>query len=175
MLRIFYICFGTGIVFTLLSVLLGQVFDVMGMELDLDFGDLFGGGISPLKPIVLASFVTVFGGVGIIGVHSGMGILSTTIIAFVIAFMTAWLLFRYIVVPLYKAQNTSAVEQQSLIGHIAQVTLGMKEAQFGRMKYVINGNTYTAPAKSDTKEEIIKGSEVAIVDIQNNTFYVKKI
>jgi len=177
MVRIFYICFGVGVGFTVLSFVVGQLFDFMGLDgitdLELD-GDWFGFGISPLKPVVLAAFVIVFGGVGIILTNKEFPLYVTIGISLGCGVLVSALLYRFIIVPLHKAQNTSVVSQQSLIGYVAKVTLGMSQENMGRISYIVHGNTYSAPAKSYQGESLEKGDEVIITDIYNNIFYVKR-
>lgn len=176
MIKLFYICFYTGVLYTAVSFILGQVFDFMGMDGDMDLdGDFFGFGISPLKPIIIAAFVTVFGGVGIIAEKNKLGDYLSLFIALIFSIAVSFLIFRYVLVPLYRLQSKGAVEQKDLIGHIAKVKLTIKEDKFGKISYIVNDNTYTAPAKSDNNETIEKGEEVAIVEIKNNAFYVKKL
>ncbi|NLK21707.1 MAG: hypothetical protein GX308_06415 [Epulopiscium sp.] len=174
--KLFYICFYTGIIYTAASFILGQVFDFIGLDGEFGFdGDFFGFGISPLKPVVIAAFVTVFGGVGIITEKSNLGDYISLFIALVSALTVSFLIFRFVLVPLYKLQSKGPVDKEGLIGQIAKVVLTIREGQFGKIIYVVNGNTYSAPAKSDTNELIEKGEEVVIVEIRNNAFYVKKI
>ncbi|MDK2787708.1 MAG: hypothetical protein PWP07_933 [Epulopiscium sp.] len=175
MLKVFYVCFFTGVLYTAVSFILGQIFDFLGLDGDVDMdGDFLGIGISPLKPVIIAVFVTVFGGVGIIAEKNNLGDIISLIIALIFAVTVSFLIFRFVVVPLYRLQSKGAVEQKALIGHIAKVTLTIKDGQFGKIHYVVDGHTYSAPAKSVNNETIEKGDEVVIVEIRNNTFYVKK-
>lgn len=176
MLRFFQICFFAGTIYTVVSFLLGQLFDFVDIDGDVDFdGDIPGFAISPLKPIVIVAFVTVFGGSGIILTRTGLTALLSLIIALFLGFLMAFIIYKYIVIPLYRAQNTSAASQKELIGQCAKMKLGTKGDSFGRISYVVNGNIYTAPAKSIDGKEINEDENVIIVDIQNNIFYVDKI
>lgn len=176
MIRFFYICFYTGVLYTAVSFILGQVFDFMGLDSDVDLdGDFFGFGISPLKPIIIAAFVTVFGGIGIIAEKNNLGDYISLLIALVTALGISFLIFRFILVPLYRHQSKDVVDKNGLIGHIAKVRLTIKDGNFGKIIYVVEGNTYSAPAKSDSNETIDKGDEVVIVEIRDNVFYVKKL
>lgn len=176
MLKFFQICFLTGTVYTVISFLLGQLFDFADVDGDIDFdGDITGVSVSPLKPIVIVAFTTVLGGIGIILIKLGLSAVTALIIAACSGFLVAFLIYRYIVVPLYKAQNTSAASQKELIGLRAKMKLGTRDNSFGRVSYIINGNTYTAPAKSLDGKEICINEDVIIVDIQKNIFYVDKL
>lgn len=184
LLKVFQLCFWVGVLFTIASFVLGQLFDLTELDADFD-GDSdtnttsSGKGetiISPFKPVVIAAFVTVFGGVGIIGLHYlEFGALITLAMAFSSALLISSIMYRFLIVPLYKAQSTSAVSQQELIGLPAKVQLDIRGDCFGRITYIVNNNTYSAPARSVDNEEILKGTKVAIVDIDKNVFMVTKI
>ncbi len=206
MLKVFEVCFYTGVIFTVASFVLSHISDIVhiGGHIDaghIDTGDINVGHadtglhidahtdsnievhaevthfftVSPLKPIILASFVTVFGGIGMICLNSGLNVGAAAIIAALSGLAVAYILYRFVVVPLYMAQNTSAVPQAELIGSIAKTTLGIRGSSFGRIKYQAYGNTYSAPAKSVNGEDIIRGVSVVIIDIRKNLFYVKEI
>lgn len=176
MLRFFQICFLTGTAYTVISFLMGQLFDFVDIDGDVDFdGDVTGVNVSPLKPIIIVAFITVFGGIGIISVKAGLTAAYALLISVCSGLFIAYIIYRYIVIPLYKAQNTSAASQTELIGHRAKMKLGTKGDNFGRVIYVVNGNTYTAPAKSLDGKEINKDEDVIIVEIRKNVFFVDKL
>lgn len=190
MLTLFQICFYTGVLYTVISFLLGQLLDFAGfggdldaggdMDIDVDGGidldgDLSGVPVSPLKPITIAAFVTVFGGLGMILLRSSYGPLLSAAVAAASALLVSYILYRFIIVPLHRAQNTSAVSQAALIGSLAYATLLMEEGKFGKIRYTVEGNTYSAPAKSVDGKMIVKGAPVVIIDIKKNTFYVKEV
>src|SRR6188508_3793069 len=70
---IYLICLGVGLVFTLISALLGHVFgggdhgDIgSGGHAEAGADGTDGPGVSALSPTVIASFITAFGGFGIV-------------------------------------------------------------------------------------------------------------
>lgn len=184
LLKVFQLCFWVGVLFTAASFILGQLMDFSELDADIDNdvdSDTAAGGkgdsvISPFKPVVIAAFITVFGGMGIIGLqYLTWNVLITLAIAFFSAFIISLIMFKFLIVPLYKAQSTSTVSQQELIGLPAEVQLDIKDNRFGRITYVINNNTYSAPARSVDGYDIAKGTKVAIVDIKENVFMVTEI
>ncbi|MDF2519994.1 MAG: hypothetical protein K0R84_622 [Clostridia bacterium] len=192
MLLLFQVCFYTGVFYTVISFILGHLLDFAGVDGDVDVdvdvdmdididgdidvdGDLSGATVSPLKPITIAAFVTVFGGTGMILLKNGYSALISLVLSAAIGFMISYLLYRFIVVPLYRAQNTSAVSQAELIGGLAYAALPMKGGSFGKIHYSVGGNTYSAPAKSIDGAEVSKGVPVVIIDIKKNVFYVKEV
>ena len=166
----FIVMFGVGLGFAVISFLFGEV--LSAIDVDGDFST--GGTVSPLKPSVIAAFITVFGGTGIILVGLDVPMLTVIPLAGVAGAGVAFLFFRFVIVPLSKAQNTSAVEIQSLIGHPAKVSVKIPQGQFGRITYKVNGNTYSAPAKAEDGKEILRSVPVEIVYIANSTYFVKQ-
>ena len=62
---LFEVCFFAGIGLTLVSVILGQFFDFLGVG-GLDLGDISLDIGLPVRPMVYVLFATVFGGMGLI-------------------------------------------------------------------------------------------------------------
>lgn len=166
----FWVCFGVGVGYTVIAFLLGEMFDFFSIGTDFDIGT-----VSPLKPTVVAAFVTVLGGVGLLLARTDLFILFTLPLAACAALFVAYVMYRFVVIPLSKAQNTSAVEVQSLIGHPARVTEKIFQGGFGQIAYSVNGNTYTSPAKADDSGEINRHESVEIMYIQDNTYFVRKV
>lgn len=198
MLILFQVCFVTGVLYTVISFIVGHLLDFAGvggdadLEIDIDagsdidldgiseihginHGDMSGTIVSPLKPVTIAAFITVFGGAGMIFLKNGYNALIALSVATCLGLMVSYLLFRLIIVPLTRAQNTSAVAQAELVGSLAYATLDMKNKEFGKIHYTVEGNTYSAPAKSIDGKMIISGVPVVIIEINKNTFYVKEV
>ena len=195
MLLLFQVCFGVGIGYTIISFFLGELLPSIGfdggvdggvdldIDLDMDFdidlsfgtdGDFSTAGgntVTPLKPACIAAFICVFGGCGMIFLPQ-LGPLFALMISAAAGFSVSWLLFKLIIVPLHKAQNTSVVAKQSLIGSPATVTEKIPQGQFGKITYYVNGNTYSAPAKSENGGEISRNANVEITHIEKNTYFV---
>ncbi|SHK80031.1 hypothetical protein SAMN02745136_03392 [Anaerocolumna jejuensis DSM 15929] len=173
MLLLFQVCFFVGIALIIISLLLGSLFDIAGMDgLNLDFG---GSSLSlPVSPVVFVLFLAVFGGSGWMiteYVPALLGVLAL-LIAIVPGLIICFLVQHFIVTPLKKAQNTSTPEAQDLIGLPAVVSESILERGFGEIRYVINGNSYTSPAKSIDGIELKAGVNVAICWIEGYVFYV---
>lgn len=169
-MQLFWVFFGVGVVYTVISFCLGQLFDFFDFDSDFEIGS----NISPMKPAVIAAFVTIFGGVGIILMKSKLSFIISALIAFTIAVTVSFVIYRFIIVKLYQSQNTSAVERQKLIGQKAKVTLTIRQGGYGKITYVVNGNIYNSPAKTDSGDAVEKGTDVEIIYIDKNTYYVKK-
>lgn len=186
MLKLFQVCFYTGVLYTVISFVMGHLLDFAGVggdadiDIDADAGMDINGHmtemmVSPLKPVTIAAFITVFGGTGIILTRNNYSSLIALSGAAILGLTVSYLLFRFIIVPLSRAQNTSAVPQAELVGGLAYATLSMKDKSFGKIRYTVEGNTYSAPARSIDGKAIAAGAPVVIIDIKKNTFYVKEV
>jgi len=85
------------------------------------------------------------------------------------------LMYRLVIKPLKKAQNTSTPNAEDLVGIRATVTETICTGGFGEISYVINGNSYTSPAKATNGTEIKAGKDVAICWIEKYIFYVSSL
>ena len=185
---VYEIIFWVGVIYTVVTFLLGGISGILHLDGNIDshldghiHGQVDGYNVSPtfsvfpLKPITIVSFLTVFGGVGTLGSKNGLNQILIFIIAFFSGLLASTLLYKFVVIPLYKAQNTSAVYQKQLIGVKAIVITPVLKDGFGTISYVVNGTKYTAPAKHVNKEAIAQGQEVLIFKIEDNVFYVEPL
>lgn len=179
MMVVFQVCFFVGIALAVLSVVLGGLTDFLGIDgadgVDWDLElDSLGIDISlPLNPVIYIVLITVFGGVGMI-LKTTTGFTAFVILAISLAagIAAGFALYRLVIRPLKKAQNTSSPDTEELIGVLASVTEKIQANGFGQISYVVNGNSFTAPARSTRQEEIAAGTEVSICWIQEHVFYV---
>ena len=159
---------------TLFAVLLGV--GVGYAVLSFAFGEFLGPGDSngmlPLKSSILASFIIVFGGSGLLFLRT-LPPLTAIPLAGLSGAAVAFVFYRFIAVPLSKAQSPTAVEIQSLVGHLAKVTEKIPQGKYGKITYIINESTYTAPAKAEDGKEIERNTPVEIVYIEKSTYYVR--
>jgi membrane protein implicated in regulation of membrane protease activity len=85
-----------------------------------------------LNPLVAVSFLTVFGGMGIMGVNFFKW---NDIIIFVVALasgvIVSTLLYNFVAKPIYASENTSDVSRENLIGTTAEVTTDIIANGFG--------------------------------------------
>lgn len=201
MLLLFQVCFIVGLGYALISFLLGHLLGFLNLGGDFgggdasgDFGDVGGDigdmsldsgmdfsasggdagsdiGVSPFKPTIIAAFLGVFGGAGMI-IYPYFIVYVVFALAGLVGLAISFLMYRFVYIPLYRAQNTSAVEKQSLVGRLAKVSEYIPQGKYGKITYYVNGNTYTAPAKSESGDEIKRNTEVEIVAIVKSTYYV---
>ncbi|WP_426351001.1 hypothetical protein ACPWSR_07170 [Alloiococcus sp. CFN-8] len=166
---IYYIFFCIAVIYTLISLVLGGIFD----GLDIGGEGAFDGFLSGLKPILIISFSIVFGGIGLLTVDSLSWYISLGVSAGS-AFFTSFLINKLVVLPLYKAQSTSSPMREELVGNRGTVINTIPENSFGSISYCYKGNTFTSAARSLKGERIEQGREIFIVKIEDHVFYVKE-
>ena len=162
MTTMFIIFFIVGLGFIALSFIVGEV------------ADFEGTGFAWLSPTLIALFLMVTGGLGLI-LNPRLEILFVLLISFFGGLIVAGLMNRLVIAPLRRAQNTSTFNIQDTIGQQAEVISKIPQGGYGTIKYNISGSIVTSPAKSDAGNEILQGECVEIVYIEKNTYFVKKI
>ena len=180
---IYLVCLIVGVVFVLFTAIAGHFFGghdghVMGSgghaEAGADMSD--APGISVFSPTIIASFITSFGGLGIIfsqidatkspWVSAPLAILGAAIIAgsFLLVLRTV----------MTKTQSSSESHVADLVGVTASIITPIPENGVGEIAYVQAGTRYTAPAREERGASVGNGALVKITRIVGSQFYVAK-
>jgi membrane protein implicated in regulation of membrane protease activity len=185
---IYLVCFFLGLGFAVLSALLAGVFgghagphvDMGGAHVDLGSGHGHAGPMdgsvhfSPLSPVSLALFVTVFGGIGLLLKRSGMA----TIIQLPVAAVSGMLVGGFVSYLFYKimqmTQGSSQPRAGEEIGIEAEVTVPIPNDGLGEVAYVLRGTRFTNPARTVDGKELPAHVVVKIVKQAGNTYLVQK-
>jgi membrane protein implicated in regulation of membrane protease activity len=172
MLIIFQISFFVGIVFAILSFLLGNRLEAVIDGLKSEF---FGDKVSlPLSSILIELFLISFGGTGwtLLAVRAALPFIVTFLIAAATGLVISFLANRLVLKPLGNAKNTGLLGAEDLVGLKATVSQTIKSGGFGEIEYVINGNSVISPARATNGGDIMEGKTVAICWIEDRIFYV---
>jgi len=180
---IYIICLGVGLTFTLISAFFGHIFgggheghvDGSGghAEAGVDSSDMPG--VSALSPTIISSFVTAFGGIGIILTQfkaTGQPVISAPLAVlggFLIAACVLWLLRSLFT----HTQSSSESKVASLAGQTATIITPIPVNGVGEIAYVQAGTRYTAPARlEDGATSVGNGKLVRITRVVGSQFYV---
>lgn len=183
---VYLICFGVGLVFTLVTAFMADVFgghDAAGghegagghAEAGIGGGDMPG--FAALSPTTIAAFVTAFGGIGMVlskiqkTSSPWISVPLSAIGGFVIAGIVL-VLFRAV---FRHTQASSEARVAKLIGTTANIITPIPANGVGEIAYVNAGTRYTAPARSLSGAEIANGKAVRISRIVGSQFYVEPI
>ena len=186
---VYLICFGVGLLFTLITAFTSHFWGGHDGGGDLGHGDAGSGadghaeagfgthdmpGFSALSPTTIASFITAFGGFGMI--FARVGATSSPFISLPLAALgglgiaaaVLWL-FRMI---FSKTQGSSESRVATLVGTTATVITPISADGVGEIAYVQVGSRYTAPARSEGNAAFANGATVKITRIVGTQFYV---
>lgn len=182
-LLVYILCLGVGLVFTLLSAFFGHVFGgghdghVGGSgghaEAGVDSSDMPG--VSVLSPTIIASFITSFGGFGII--LSQFKATKAPIISAPLAVLGGFVVAGCVLMllrTLFKhTQSSSESKVGSLAGMIATIITPIPVNGVGEIAYVQGGSRYTAPARLEKSDTALgNGKLVRITRVVGTQFYV---
>lgn len=187
MTTLFYaVCLVVGLLFTLISALAGHGFDAHGGH----GGDVGTGGhaesgfdnsgipgISFFSPMVLACFLTAFGGLGVIftGVKATASVWISAPLsiggAFLIALAVLWL-FNLV---FSKSQSSSEGRVGLMVGQTATLLAPIPENGMGEIAYVQGSTRYTAPARSEKGAAIALGETVRVTRVVGTQFFVERV
>jgi len=181
----YIICFGVGLVFTVVSAVMADVFgghEVGGhngagghAEAGFDSNDMPG--FSPLSPTTISSFVTAFGGIGMVlsKINATQSPWLNLPLSLIGAFIIAALVFLLFSTIFRRTQGSSEAKVGKLAGTVATIITPIPANGVGEIAYVNGGSRYTAPARSVSGGEINNGRAVRISRIIGAQFYVEAI
>jgi membrane protein implicated in regulation of membrane protease activity len=184
---IYLICFGVGLLFTVISAVLGDIFGGHDVDGHADVGT--GGhaevgfehtgmpGVSPFSPTIIASFITAFGGFGLIftKIEATRNPLLSAPLSIVCGLMVAAGVFLAFNKLFSKTQSSSESRIGALVGMHATVITPIPQQGVGEIAYVDGGSRYTAPARTESGAAVSGGSTVKITRVVGTQFYVAQI
>ena len=178
---VYGICLVVGLTFTLISVLIGHFFGsgdhVAGsgghVEAGADSSD--APGISIFSPTVIASFITAFGGLGLIftqfpATHSAFISAPLSLLGGLVVAGVLLVFLRYV---FSHTQSSSESHVARLIGAEANVITPIPVNGVGEIAYVVGETRYTAPARSEKGAAVANGQTVKITRVVGTQFYVQ--
>ena len=181
--KAYAICFGTGVLFTLISAIAAHLFgghaDASGS--DIPDGHVESGldsdgtpGFARASPATLAAFVAAFGGFGMI--LTQVDVTSKPWISAPLAIVGGLAVAGLVVVLLRSifknTQSSSEGHVASLMGLGATVISPIPANGVGEIAYVQGGSRYSAPARTEDGAAIANGAAVKITRIVGTQFYV---
>jgi len=181
---IYAICLVVGLTFTIISVLAGHFFGghdahVSGSgghaEAGADTSDMPG--ISIFSPTVMASFVTAFGGFGLIFTQfpkTSSAVVSAPL-SVLGGLVVAGVLLVFLRAVFSHTQSSSESKVAALIGSEANVITPIPENGVGEIAYVVGGTRYSAPARAENNVAVANGKTVKITRIVGTQFYVTSV
>jgi membrane protein implicated in regulation of membrane protease activity len=147
--------------------------DIPGAGIHIGGPDVPAGGldtpdvsVSPLSPITIASFITSFGGIGVLSlqffeVDPKLSLVFATVGGVAIS----GLMFLFYSQVLVRAQGSSQVYRSEIIGQLAEVMVPISKSAPGQVAYSTKAGRMTSTARSIDGSEIPRGQWVKIVNV----------
>lgn len=183
--NIYLVCFGVGLLFTIISAFLADIFGGHEVHVDLGTGSHaeagFGShdmpGFSPLSPTTLFTFLTAFGGLGMVfaSFESTRNPLIGAPLALLGAFAIAAMVFVMFQRIFNYTQSSSEGKVGELWGETATVITPIPPSGVGEIAYVQTGSRYSAPAREESGAGVEMGKTVVITRIVGTQFYVSLV
>jgi membrane protein implicated in regulation of membrane protease activity len=182
---VYFGCFLFGLLFTVCSVFFGHHFGGHDAHFDLGTGGHAEAGyehsgmpgMSPFSPTMICTFLTAFGGFGLIfssipltrnvWLSAPLSVLG----GFVIAAGVLWLFSAMF----HRTQSSSEGHIGTLVGRTATVISPIPVSGVGEIAYVQGGSRYTAPAREEKGVAVATGQTVKITRIAESQFFVSTI
>jgi membrane protein implicated in regulation of membrane protease activity len=131
---------------------------------------------SPVSPITIATFITSFGGVGLIMKEALRAPLFLSLpVASGSGFVVAGIIFYFFYKIFQVTQASSEPTMESVLDIEAEVITPIPANGVGEISYVVKGSRFTAPARAEEQEAIAKHTMVRITKVVGNIFYVREI
>lgn len=158
-----------GFVFLLVSLVVGDLFDSLG----LDFGDLDAGfeGQALLDSRVISVFITAFGGFGAIGIQLGLSIFASSLLGLAGGVVLGGLVSLFARF-LYRQQSTSSVTTAQLVGRTAQVIVSIAPGSLGQVSCRIGEERVEKLARARDNVEIKAGVTVRVDEVAGDSLIV---
>jgi hypothetical protein len=155
--------------------------DIPGADIQISGADVGGidapdVAVSPLSPITVATFITTFGGVGVLttqvfGVDPRWSLLWAT----GSGLGTSGLIYLFVSQFLVRSQASSELHRSELVGMEAEVTVPIGETATGQVTYVTKSGRMSSMARSVDGRPIPRGQLVVIARTIGPQVLVKPI
>ncbi len=169
---IYFLSFVIGLAYALMVGLAGHLFGGDAGDTHMDVGtDL---PITPLSPTVLSTFLTGFGGGGMLAnsyfqLPTGKGVVVAILTGAVLSgstFAILTLLFR-------NTQAGSEFSLDDMVGRIVEIITPIPEHGTGEVAITVKGTRIAGPARSEDGSAIGRDTPVVIVRVVGNLYYVQ--
>ena len=180
----FLVCFGVGLLFTTISAFAADIFgghDVhvhvdlgAGAHAEAGYGSHDMPGFSPLSPTTMATFITAFGGFGLLfsRLEATRSVWVSAPLAVLGGLLIAGLVFALFRQVFRHTQSSSEGKVLELVGEIATVITPIPANGVGEIAYVQTGSRYSAPAREESGATVGMGRTVVITRVVGTQFYV---
>ncbi|NDI35122.1 NfeD family protein [Chengkuizengella sediminis] len=170
MIEIFWGCFIFGVLFTLVTVVFG---DIIGSFMDGIFDFLSVDGLDFLEPVTLVGGLTIFGGSGILLTqYTSLHMPAIIILSVCAAILMSILVYFLYVKPMKNTENSISHSIQDYVGKIGEVTITIPKNGYGEVLIKIGASQINEIAASYDGEVIKEGTKIVVIEVKDSTLYV---
>lgn len=166
MIDVYWICLFGGLIFTVLTLLFGDLLD------GLDF-DGFDGLGEFLDPLSFVGGLTVFGGAGVLLEEmTALGTGTTAALAALIGLGLAITMHFVYVRPMKRSENSTGFSMREYHGKLGEVITAIPAKGFGEVLVTMGASNTFQTAGSFSGEEIPRGTRVVVVEVRGGDLLV---
>jgi membrane protein implicated in regulation of membrane protease activity len=169
---IYFLSFAIGLGYAVIVGLAGHLFGGHVGDVHMDVGtDL---PISPLSPTVISTFLTGFGGGGLLAnsyfqLSLGKGVLAALLTGILLSGGT----YGVLILLFKSTQAGSEYSIADMVGRVVQIITPIPENGTGEVAIIAKGTRVNGPARSDDGKAIARNTAVEIVRVVGNVYYVR--
>ena len=169
---VYFVAFVIGLGYAIIVGIGSHFFGDAGGDTHMDVGtDL---PITPLSPTVIATFLTGFGGGGLLAnsyfqLSVGKGVLVAMLVGVLLSGGT----FGVLTVLFKNTQAGSEYSLNDMVGRLVQIITPIPENGTGEIALVAKGTRIIGPARTEDGAAIARNTPVEIVRVVGNVYYVR--
>jgi membrane protein implicated in regulation of membrane protease activity len=178
--ELFYlICFVVGFAFTTLSFLTGTLHLHVHLPGHAHFHAGHGhgghGALMIFNPMVLAVFLTWFGGTGYLLVHlRHIWVFAGLLISSAAGLIGAGIVLVFVAKVLMAHDYTMDPADYEMTGVLGRVSGTIRQGGTGEMIFEQDGGRKACAARSESNEEVARGEEVVVTRYEHGVAYVRR-
>ncbi len=171
---IYGLTFAVGLGYAIFVGLAGHLFGGdAGHDVHMDVGtDL---PLSPLSPTVISTFLTGFGGGGMLATsYLGLSVGKGVLVAILTGILLSGGTYTILLVMFRNTQAGAEFSTDEMVGRVVEVITPIPEQGIGEIAIVVKGTRVNGPARSLCGKAISRSTPVVIEKVVGNVYYVRE-
>jgi membrane-bound ClpP family serine protease len=159
-------CFLTGILFTLTTLLFGELLSGWA-------DSLAGHPVAFLQPVVWVGGLTTMGGSGILLLHyAPVSSMVALLLALIIAIVLSAFLWLFYVKPMKRSETSTGFSMKELVGRIGEVTVPIPQVGYGEVMIKVGAGFTNQVAAGFQGAAVAGGQRIVVVEVKNDVLVV---
>jgi hypothetical protein len=171
---IYFISFAVGLGYAIFVGMAGHLFGGDAVDAHMDVGtDL---PLSPLSPTVIATFLTGFGGGGMLAnSYFGLSLGRGVVVAILTGIFLSGGTFGILTLLFRNTQAGSEFSLDEMVGRTVEIITPIPENGIGEVAVIARGTRTNGPARSVDGKGIRRNTPVTVVRVVGSIFYVQAV